>query len=384
MSKITLVCERCGKDFQISPAGAKGRRFCSWKCHTTKVERTCLNCGKVIYVHHCSIDKGLGKYCSSECYNEYRTGRHRKQVTLFRCQTCSKVFGVNPYRANNSDVKYCSHDCQTEAQTTRIERSCLVCGQKFEAHLSNLKRGHGKYCSVECSGKARSLFLEPNCTCEACGKEFHLKPSAIKRGRGRYCSFECRKQQVKLVCPCGNRFTTTLYRLENCGAKYCSRSCFRKYSKANRVHCICKNCGTEFELYESELKSRPGYYCSRECAVKGSAPTYIERLCYRRFEDLGFIEGQDFLFQYGYPKSRYVLDFYFPADKIVVEANGVYWHTLPGARRRDRKRRKYLESKGLRVLEWWGSDIKTNLPTLIKNELFPCLTSYPNYAILAT
>jgi len=30
-----------------------------------------------------------------------------------------------------------------------------------------------------------------NCTCPICGTKFHAKPSIIKRGRGKYCSRKC-------------------------------------------------------------------------------------------------------------------------------------------------------------------------------------------------
>ena len=77
------VCDRCGKGFVLYP-GHRQRRFCSdhcrmvwWNSHrdllksNTKVEYTCVSCGK----HFMSYARQQRKYCSHRCYINDRYGK---------------------------------------------------------------------------------------------------------------------------------------------------------------------------------------------------------------------------------------------------------------------------------------------------------------------
>lgn len=43
----------------------------------------------------------------------------------------------------------------------KIVKSCLNCGQNFEAHLSEIKRGHGKFCLRSCATAFRNIHNNP-------------------------------------------------------------------------------------------------------------------------------------------------------------------------------------------------------------------------------
>ena len=77
------VCDRCGKGFVLYP-GHRQRRFCSdhcrmvwWNSHrdllksNTKVEYTCVSCGK----HFMGYARQQRKYCSHRCYINDRYGK---------------------------------------------------------------------------------------------------------------------------------------------------------------------------------------------------------------------------------------------------------------------------------------------------------------------
>ena len=65
-------------------------------------ERGCLKCGKSFMPH----DK-LSKFCSRECYNEYK-----KKGIIKYCEQCGKGFYVYP--SNKDKRKFCSKECCAE------------------------------------------------------------------------------------------------------------------------------------------------------------------------------------------------------------------------------------------------------------------------------
>ena len=66
--------------------------------------------------------------------------------------------------------------------------SCKICGKRFYAKPSWLKRGWGKYCSSKCQHKAqlRGKFVY----CEICGKKIWRTPRKLKLSKSKkfFCS----------------------------------------------------------------------------------------------------------------------------------------------------------------------------------------------------
>ena len=71
------------------------------------------------------------------------------------------------------------------------------------------------------------------------------------------------------------------------------------------------------------------------------------------------LEGLKFRRQH--PFGPYILDFYCPSAKLVIEVDGSQ-HYEPGASQRDEARTKYLESRGLRVIRF------NNVEALLQTE----------------
>lgn len=63
-----------------------------------------------------------------------------------------------------------------------------------------------------------------------------------------------------------------------------------------------------------------------------------------------------FIFQFRI--GKYVVDFYIPKWKLVIECNGTYWHLGFARKVRDMRKKEYLERKGYRVLVFWDKEIK--------------------------
>ncbi len=56
--------------------------------------------------------------------------------------------------------------------------------------------------------------------------------------------------------------------------------------------------------------------------------------------------------------SPYIVDFYCPSAKLVIEVDG-YYHTTEQGRKADRLRDAYMEDMGLKVLRYTNDDVNT-------------------------
>lgn len=112
-NRVTLICEHCGKEYEV--------------------KRTRLT---------------TSKYCSVNCRNESR----KSNITL-ECKGCGKLYTVPLYKKDTS--KYCSIECKNKYGNIIIEKeyNCRLCGDPF---LSKHKR---EFCSIRCENAVKG-FLE--------------------------------------------------------------------------------------------------------------------------------------------------------------------------------------------------------------------------------
>lgn len=70
-----------------------------------------------------------------------------------------------------------------------------------------------------------------------------------------------------LICRvCETPFKVKPYRKDS--AKYCSQKCKKIDMLVDKIKCICKGCGKEFEVYPSAYNRGEGVFCSPECTAK--------------------------------------------------------------------------------------------------------------------
>jgi len=62
-------------------------------------------------------------------------------------------------------------------------------------------------------------------------------------------------------------------------------------------------------------------------------------------------------FREQWPIGPYRADFYLPAHRLVIEADGAAWHTSPARRRGDGRRDRYMRARGYRVIRLTGREI---------------------------
>jgi very-short-patch-repair endonuclease len=87
-----------------------------------------------------------------------------------------------------------------------------------------------------------------------------------------------------------------------------------------------------------------------------------ERILWRALKELP-IDGTHFRRQA--PIGPYVVDFFCPAKRLIVELDGGH-HNDDETARRDRDRQLWLELEGYRVIRFWNSEIAGDLTAVLE------------------
>jgi len=178
-----------------------------------------------------------------------------------------------------------------------VKRNCLHCHKEFEVYPAQIRKGGGKYCSRDChyqysQGKNHPWYgmkLSDECkrkisianrkgkyiNCYHCGKKIYRSPSQISERN--FCSRECFYQGKRYKPKRGQYFQCsncgkTIYRVPRaCNTQYhfCSQACRKGFQFIKKRSLTCKECGKNFEQYESYLSKRGQIFCSKKC--KGMA-----------------------------------------------------------------------------------------------------------------
>lgn len=224
----------------------------------------------------------------------FRQPCYNKGMDKINCFYCGSVFVP---RSKTS--KYCSRQCQWNSQKSKVLVSCKECGVDFLSVPSNIKRGNASFCSALCrdnANKKRIGELSPNWknakfvrTCEVCGTKFEAYQSSVKRGHSRFCSPDCQYKglssensvlwtggNVDVACTeCGKSISVKRYKLDTTANLFCSRFCSGAWqSKHVRGDDLfpsiggntrnCETCKMEF-LVTKKSKRR---FCSPNCMAR--------------------------------------------------------------------------------------------------------------------
>ena len=65
------------------------------------------------------------------------------------------------------------------------------------------------------------------------------------------------------------------------------------------------------------------------------------------------------------PIGPYVVDFFCPAKRLIIELDGGH-HNDDGTAQRDRERQQWLEQEGYRVIRFWNSEINDDLTAVLE------------------
>jgi len=218
--------------------------------------------------------------------------------------------------------------------------TCPNCNLEFTSRRPPESPKAPTYCSAECYRKHRKKLHPPQLyhrICECCEKQF-----TNARKEARFCSLQClgksrREDEFRTCETCGQAFYVRPCR----SAQYCSRECYENRPR-DGIWKTCEICGQDFYVLPSHIEGRR--FCSRECYFKYQGPSSIEQML------IDELERRSIPFEFQYYIKQWAADFAFPQCKLIVEADGVYWHSLPGATERDGRKDSFFEKHGLFII----------------------------------
>lgn len=152
-----------------------------------RVDRVCKVCGTKFLAKHRDIELGKAKFCSKECWVEYKSTNNAK--VQLACETCGETFELYQSQAN-PQRRFCSNKCSAMSREQKVLCTCKQCGKEFSAWPGHVKAGQGIFCSRECSNKGQGHKKRPpakSFVCKSCGKVF-LEELGRER---KYCSNQC-------------------------------------------------------------------------------------------------------------------------------------------------------------------------------------------------
>jgi very-short-patch-repair endonuclease len=139
-----------------------------------------------------------------------------------------------------------------------------------------------------------------------------------------------------------------------------------------RVEITCDVCGTVKEIAKSRNKNGRRKFCSRRCKgiyefmKKNKYDTSLEKSVQLVLDKLGVKYVKQC------PIHGITLaDFYIPEQRLVIQADGKYWHSLPGAKERDTRQDFLLMFNGYKILRLAEDVVSNSIKTknLIKSSL---------------
>jgi len=264
------------------------------------------------------------------------------------------------------------------------KRKCKVCGKEFLTYSAWITKGGGKFCSDKCKriGSRKRKKMQ----CQMCGKEFYVVSCYIKRGGGKFCSRKCcdkwrsnsekgeknpywKGGKVKRICEiCGKEFLIRPCIVKRGGGKFCSRKCMsiNMQGKKNphwksKIKKVCLTCGREFYVIPSRIKRGGGKFCSKSCKT-------IYNIMHNRKKDTSIERAVEqelqrrhipYMKQVPIPFAHTIVDFLLP-DKLVIYADGDYWHSSQKIKYRDINQDTLLTLSGYQVFRLKEKDIRKN------------------------
>lgn len=274
----------------------------------------------------------------------------RQEVPIKFCKYCNNPIirkqGQCPSGYNKR--QFCSSRCAMKYRcgVDKINYICEYCGKKITTYASN-KRGDHVFCSRDCYGKSQRRTEYPKCN--ICGKP-------VTEGRNLYCSRTCRgiadRTGSNVSCAiCGKIFYMPINRIKKTQNFYCSAKC-HKVGKHTQI-----------------AKARLALRLKR----LNNEPTLPETLVMQMLDSLNV------LYEHEVSIGRYYIDFVVTNLPVCIEVDGDYWHGNKktdkyignkqqlDAINRDKRKDKFLKSKGYTVLRLWESDIKKDSETVLQH-----------------
>lgn len=274
-------------------------------------------------------------------------------VKLQKCIICRQEYKVYPSQKNS---KCCSKKCLNKYFSKkylgennpfyhgRIETKCDNCNKTIYKGIANFNKYKKHFCDYKCMhewqaknwrGKNSPINNLIDIECGICKKKVLKKESWVNRVSHNFCSAKCYGIWLKKNIKGENN------------------------PNFNSIKCICKKCGREFWKCQAAIKLGEGIFCSKECFYKYRGESEIEKKVRKELKrrTINFEQEKIINCKKG---LAYSIDFFIP-PKYAIEVDGSYWHSLPSAIIRDKKKEGVISLLGYRLFRLPEEKIRENV-----------------------
>lgn len=313
------------------------------KAHNNiQVEVSCHICGKIRTLPPCRV--GKRNYCSAVCRNTaLRTGVIKptgRPVSVWTEERVSLLREHFPHMPNaDLHAKFFPDESIRGMMWKATDLGLSKTKAAKRLALAETYRKNG----VLSRSRAKPA---PQYQCPICNSSFKRRDSAVKSPEAkRYCSKQCSdfaKTQV----------TGTEHKL------YC------------RVETLCQWCDKPFTVKRTHaINPERGRFCSRQCvggyasSLQDGRASSIERAV-----EAELIRRQ-VNFQRQKKMAHFVVDFYLPDRRLVIECDGKYWHAKPEIAARDKRKDAWLTSHGQKIVRLGEDEINADCEAAVNRAL---------------
>ena len=214
---------------------------------------------------------------------------------------------------------------------------CPVCGKEFQARLNHGIRQ--KTCSKECMYNS----LYPNGNLKYFAKKYNTTEEGFMQIIGK--EHNEGKQTIKALSEKYGVARITLKRwCDEYGIKTrtISEDNYRRYSGMTKEQIKAQTEKAHEEI--RELFKNPEWK-EKQIRKVHEAQNFCVSAPERLFEKLMNENGYYPISQYSEGMAGFMIDFAFPEIKLAIEIDGEYWHSLPNAQKRDKRKDYFLGVK---------------------------------------
>jgi very-short-patch-repair endonuclease len=277
------------------------------------------------------------------------------------------------YKRTKEQIEQCIHNCEKYGRATRFKKGVIP---KYHWKKGHIPWNRGKYYKLKlekspyrvcliCNSEyiptgSRQIYCS-NCryievSCHICGKkflkrrtfvEFHLREHPDYKW---FCSRNCvsahqTNSEVRICEQCGTSFKCW----RSSSRKFCSRKCYDLHQNTQEIR-ICGWCGNEYKVCHNSDQ----FYCSKKCGLARSGETSIERIM--RIE----LEKRNISYKQYEKIGTFFVDFLLD-NNVVIECDGIHWHTKPEVAERDIRKNEYLAKEDYKVYRFSDKEINEDV-----------------------
>jgi len=309
------------------------------------ITKPCNYCGKDVTRPKSHILEKV--YCNRECYKKEKQDRNSSTKT---CENCGIEFNKAPKNTWEffKNQRFCNHKCYSDSLKGKT--------------------------SLESSARMKELWRNPEFKEKMLNRPAHSEETKRKIGiafKGRKLTDEHKLKISKAVKGVnhplyGKKMPPEAIRKmsEKKSGKPLSEKHKKYLSKLFTGRRLSESTRKKLSDITKDKWANDRQFVEKVLAgLSNKEGTSIERKVAKILEELNIeFEKQKVI-------SRSIVDFYIPNGNKIIEADGDYWHNLPGAKERDLRRDSFLKDKGYRILRITETEINDNPIPKIKDFL---------------